>query len=318
MNTERLSDLDRIRIRDGDDACRKALADAARKSRRNAAALLNAQTFTFPCFYVLLPQITSLRLAPLLNRRDTVALAVVRRISEPAPARKDSLLWENPMAHPVLFWMVKTGSAEDGLDEDYEQIMEICISVLVHTYREKRVLPYAVGMIFERAQKGHNIHDLIWSVFRMRDPEILKLIAEHICSENREESELACRLLHMEPSGGDRQKKYEDFLSELEENSPFLSFTGESLQYSSEPVVCKVDRERKYLVRENGASAEPAGETEGKCLECFRSLCEEDRKCLSDYSCRLHQKDAAVWKEWIKSPMEHQIETAKTKREGSK
>jgi hypothetical protein len=131
------------------------------------------------------------------------------------------------------------------LDDEYEAVMDAAISVLVNIYKDNSILPAVADMIFKRNRKGHYIHDLIWAYFRSSTPDTLKLTAERICSSDQQDIDLACHLLNLEASYSslnteDRQKQYQTYLQWLNENAPFLYFTGESFQYSSNPILYKV------------------------------------------------------------------------------
>jgi hypothetical protein len=123
--------------------------------------------------------------------------------------------------------------------------MDAAVSVLVNIYIDNSVLPAAADMIFKRNRQGHYTHDLIWAFFRSSTPDALKLTAERICSSDQQDIDLACHLLNFESSylslnTEDRQKQYQTYLQWLNENAPFLYFTGESFQYSSNPILYKV------------------------------------------------------------------------------
>lgn len=332
MNQDRSNDygyLDRIRIDGGAEKCRAVFTETCRTNRRRAAALLNDRRVTFPCLFLLMPQIESLRAYPWLNARNTLALGIVRRILDPegSGGRVSRLSVRNESVHSVLKWIVETGGAEDGMDEDYEEVLDIAVSVLADTYQDKSVLPFAEEMIFRRGKKGHNIHDLVWAVFRIRDPEVLRRIAAHLRSPDTGEAGLAHSLLNPEASCGarpcaDPQQEYDDYIRWLDENDPFLYFTGESFQLTGEPAVCRVDLERKYMCKGSPSyekePAVPSDDRECRCLEAFRTLGGEEKRVLSEYSCRVHGKDASEWEKWMDLPVGEQIRAAKNRPEGWK
>ena len=332
MNPDGVRDygyLDRIRMDGGAEKCRSAFAETCRTDRRRAAALLNDRRVTFPCLFLLMPQIGSLRVYPYLNARNTIAMGIARRILNPedAGSRVDRLSVKNEPVHSVLNWIVETGSEEDGVDEDYEEVLDIAVSVLADTYQDKSVLPFAEDMIFRRAKKGHNIHDLVWAVFRIRDPEVLKRMAGHLRSPDTEEAGLARSLLNPAAACGaqpcaDPQQEYDEYIRWLDENDPYLYFTGESYQLTGNPAVCGVDLDRKYMCKGSPSydpePAVPSDDREGKCLEAFRTLGGEEKRTLSEYSCKVHGKDASEWKKWMNLPVGEQIRAAKNKAEGFK
>lgn len=311
--------LDRIRGQDGSERCRAVFEEAFQKDRKRAADLLNDPQLTFPCLFLLMPQIASSGLQPALSFRNSVAYGFSRRVLNPEDRTADNgRMSRDEKTRQAFQWMLETGRPEDGLSDDFEEILDITASVLVGTYRDKSILPGIVEMIFSRHKKGHNIHTLVWAVFRFQDPDVLKRIAGHLLSGDRQEATLTCHLLHLDPSektAEEYQKQYDEYLQWLEENDPFLYFTEENLQFSSEPVVCRVDLERKYVHKATSAyqkqPVEPSDENEERCLQAFAALGGRDQAALSNYSHKIHSENLSKWKSWMQLPVEEQIKTAK-------
>ena len=321
--------LDSVRMNDGIEPCKAAFYNAYKENREKAAALLNDQQLTFPCLFILLPQIESLQLSSALNFRNTAALGIVHQILRPKESGHRHRYLASPQkeVQPVLQWMLETGGNEDRLEDDYREVLDIVASVLINEYKDTSILPMVTDMIFRRHQKGQNIHTLVWAVFRIRDPYALKLIAEHIRSSDRQEATLACHLLNIEapdtsPSAAECQKRYGDYLHWLEENDGFLYFTDESFQFASEPAICKVDLERKYIHQVNSSytvqPVTPSDSMEETCLQAFAPLSHAEKTVLSDYSYKMHNTDVSEWKNWVSSPIDEQLKTAKTRAGGSR
>jgi hypothetical protein len=102
---------------------------------------------------------------------------------------------------------------EDGMNDEFEEILEIVVSVLINTYKDTKIVPAALDMVFERNRRGHNIHNLVWAAFQIHDPQTLKLIAQRIQSSQEPDVRLACSLLGVPSEGGDEaddnQKRYD-------------------------------------------------------------------------------------------------------------
>ena len=49
--------------------------------------------------------------------------------------------------------MLITGSAEDGLSNEYDKVLDAVASLLIITYQDKTVLPRVVDLIFNAQQK---------------------------------------------------------------------------------------------------------------------------------------------------------------------
>lgn len=327
------SPLDREWRDHGIRQCKNVFYETYEKNPQNAAALLNDQHLTFPCLFILMPQIKSLRLHPLLNFQNTTAIKIVNRILryEEAPDRNNNFIFWGNNAQPVLKWMIETGGLGDGLEDDerddYEEVLDISASVLINVYKDASILPAVTNMLFQRYKKGGDIHTLVWSVFSIHEPAVLNLIAEHLRSPDKQEVELACNLLNIKIEenrdlSAECQEKYEAYLQWMEENHLFLSFTNESLQFASNPVFCKVDLERKYVHKANsphtGQVAAISESIEEKCLHAFAPLSYEEKTALADYSCKRYNQDVSRWREWIQLPVDEQLKTNRTGLEGEK
>jgi hypothetical protein len=149
----------------------------------------------------------------------------------------------------------------------------------------------------------------------------LELTAKHLASDSQDEFELACRLLNIEVMN--RESDTADalidmFMKWLSENDPFLYFTGESMQFASNPNMYEIDLERKYLCQGSPSyelqNASPANVDEQKCLEVFKTLHNEEQAALADYSYQMHYTDIEKWNNWIRTPIDAQIEVVKMNR----
>lgn len=310
------SSLDQVRIREGDEPCRAAFQAISIRDKRQAAMLLNDRRLTFPCLYILSPQIDE-PLYPCLRERLIIGLHLIERVRRgDSPVGKGRQ--KGKYEHEGLRWILDTGHNEDGLDEEYEEIMERAVSVLIDTYHDTDILPRVADMIFTRHREGRNIHDLTWAYFRSDHPDALILIARRLSADDRRDAALARRLLNIPESGS---SDYHPYLRWLRDNDPYLYFTGESMQYASTPAYYRVDPERKYLQRGTPSYHKnpiaPAGDGERNRLDAFAALSDEEKTVLAEHSHRIHARDAMGWKRWMRRPVEEQIKAAKNEGEGS-
>lgn len=327
-HTGQYGSLDEIRIQEGLEACRSAFEEAYTADVQSAIDLLNDPLITFPTLFLLLPSIQALGIASELNERNAMAVRIVRQILGAGGANRseNDLSRVKEPVRPVLLWMVQSGVEEHRLGSAYQKTLDIAVSVLLVTYGEISILAMVDNLIFERHRRGQHVHDLVWAFFRAHDPVALKLMAEHVQSAESEEAELACRLLHVDPAqagdAGQRQRAYAAYVQWLEENDPYVYFTGESLQYASRPAVCKVDLASKYVqkaraTRSVGAVL-PADAKEREYLDKFALLGVEEQHVLSAFSQAMHEQDVAAWSTWIDIPVDAQIEAAKAGLGGSR
>jgi hypothetical protein len=151
----------------------------------------------------------------------------------------------------ALQWMLRSGSDENGLGELYGQLMDNCACLLPEVHRDMPVLESMSHMIFQRHREGRLIHELVRAFFEARRLESLPLLAQGLLSANSRDVELAKRLLcfipcirraiagrdeagsGLELSGADL---YACSMEWLNQNKPFLYYTGENLHLSGYPM----------------------------------------------------------------------------------
>lgn len=319
------NELDFIRRTRGAWACESTFRRLCREHREIAVWMINDSAVRYATLYILRPEIAELHLEDQLNERNRAVLALCEKITEgKAQGAPDATRsFDTETIHAALMWMFQTGLSDDGLSGDFDQTLDIAASVLIKSHHEKTILPDAAELIFRRNRKGAYLHDLIWAYFQSRDAESLRLIAGHLISPVRQDEELAATLLHLPAEGLEtergRQKKYKETLSWIDENSPYLYFTGESFQRTNSPVPCSVDLGAKYLNKKISPRSRqplsPLTAEERSSLTHFRQEApEEDKTLLAKYSHKLHEESPGNWAQWLQSPVSRQIEIAKNER----
>ncbi len=315
--------LDRIRRTRGANFCRNAFLRTERGNRQNAVRLINDDRLLFATLFVLQPEIWERNLYQELSERNRTALNICQKIrsaKNPQDGTGGEISLKSEDVHSVMLWMFNTGAGEDGLSAEFDQILDITASVLVKTHHEKTVLPVIADLIFRRNRRGVYNHDLIWAFFQARDPQSLTHIAGKLRSSYKKDVDLACQLLHIPEdtplnTGRDKQKQYDAYLSWLKENSPYVYFTGESLQLTNAPSVCGVNLEAKYLCKDvsprNNRPLTPLTDEEIANLEHFHEVEDEERAALATFSHNLHTKNESSWNEWMQYPVSKQVDIAK-------
>lgn len=257
---ENQSYLERVRIHEGNTRCMEFFEQACVQSQRRAAAMINDEDLTFPTLYLLYSSIRPRQLFLNLNQRNQQMIHILTELKKDKTGNgKVSILAKKQLiTHSNLKWAVKTGYQFDG-NTNYDFAIDTFICVLLITYRDKEMLPYAEHLIFARHRDGKGIHDLVWAYFHHRDIRVLKQMAEHLQSNDSREAELAAKLLdtgRICRGCENAQSGYTTYLKWLEENEPYLFFTGENMFFSRRPTICKVDQERKYRQRNVRAGTE--------------------------------------------------------------
>lgn len=315
-----ISYLDKIRKYEGIENCRAQFLDIYKKDSPKAADLLNDPMTSFTSFFTLLGAIRERGLKISYSIRNKYAIRIMDEIKKRNKGFEKNMSRE--IMRPVLKWMFETGFEGDGISDEYDEILDLAASELINTYKDKSIMPKAADLMFKRNRQGRYNHDLVWAFFRSSTPYAIKLVAERICSNDKKDIEFACELLNIDKKNiGDRGKRQRfcgDFIRWINENERFLYFTEENLQFSNSPALFDIDLERKYLnlgtLSYKRQPVKLADKSEKECLEKFKSLKDEEKALLSEYSCKIHDRDFAAWKKWIKAPVGEQIKIAKASR----
>lgn len=316
-----INDLDYIRRSRGKDVCRDTFRRFVLGQKQTAVRLINDDRLFFASLFVLQQEIQEFGLYRELSEHNRIALDICRKISEaknPSAESSAPLSLKDEMVHTVLLWMFYTGAADDGLSNEFDHILDISASILIKTHHENTVLNTVADLIFKRNRRGSYTHDLIWAFFQAHDPQSLRIIAEYLRSPRRKDVELARTLLHLPQAAGpngNSANQYRDYLSWLEENSPYLYFTGESFQLTNSPNSCDVNLEAKYLCKNSSLKRreilDSFNEEDRDNLNNFSGVQEEEKTVLADYSNKLHHQNPLDWNQWMKYPIEQQIQVAK-------
>lgn len=224
--------------------------------------------------------------------------------------------------YPALKGMFERGISQQWLSDKDNEVLDRTAILLTRVHGDKTILPNIVDMIFYRNREGLFTHDLIWAFFEAKDPFSLMLIANYLGSAEDKDVILARELLDFVPgidmtSGKNSRKQYIKFLYWLEENYPFLYFTGESFQRTSRPIPYVVDLEAKYLQKAvsiiTGKPLAPFTEKENHLLVDFTNLDEEDKLLLSKFSFKIYHENIYLWNSWIAKSITGQISIAKAR-----
>lgn len=321
-NTDTPGTLDIIRLEQGATGLKAFFSELSKKDYKEAISLVNEENLYFSSLYMLKPEIETLNLSDSLSLRNKIAISVI-----------DEVLLDNKSMQPmkcstseyiqtvcsVLKWILISGVIDDGLEDDYDKVLDASSALLVKVYGDRTVLKVISDLIFERNRRGCFYNELIWAFFESRYPYGLILIAAHLLSEQPEDVRLAQKLLSFIPGIDTKgtaayERQHSIVLNWLEKNYPYLYFTGESFQQSPNPKPYRVILDAKYLCKavstETGKTIEPLTEYEHKLLKEFSELGTNIKKMLSNYSHMIHNNDIHRWNTWIHRPFAEQVEIA--------
>ncbi|MFU0831379.1 MAG: DUF4132 domain-containing protein [Oscillospiraceae bacterium] len=316
--------LEYIRRICGIDVCKKRFQRIVQTRRESAARMLNSADLRFPTLFALKTEIEKAELTPKLNEKIQAALQICNTVLEENKAVPGcGIPYSDENVHAAFLWIFLTGAENDGLSNDYDEILDLSASVLTRRYREKSILPVLAKLIFRRNRKKGYLHDLIWAFFQAHDPASLKYIAPYLRSSNARDRELARLLLHLpdvEENSKSRENQYRNFMNWLRENNSYLYFTGESLQSSNQPQICNLDLGARYLCKQisprKHKPLEPLSKQEEEVLSCFAQAQDDDKTVLSEYSRKLYTRNPRYWRRWIHLPVSEQLRIAKSGTRG--
>lgn len=275
-------------------------------NKQNAISIINSNTLTFPCFYVLTQDIETQDLINSLNKRNQIALKFCSDFNN-IPCNE---------YNSTLKWMFFTGCREENFDDYYDEIIDHCAGELLLSYNDKTVLNPCVELMFNRNRKGKLIHDLAWYTFQSHQVDVMPLVGKYIRSNNQTDNQLAYQLLNFKPElqPNDKEQQYKNFQKWFNKNKKYLYCTGDSMQLTSKPKHWRVNQAAKYINTDStykGDFLKPLPAEKEKILKDFNSLDYNQKKSLAKYSYEMHYKNPNDWKNFINSPIQKQIEVAR-------
>lgn len=318
--------LERVRRTRGADALRAYFEKIVRQDKEEAAALLNHEGIKFTTLYLLIPQLDAYGIFPGLSERNraAVTLCAVTLAHCPVPPEyRSAYLDGSELNHAVCGWIFRTGAPDDGLDDEFDRMLDVAAARLIRVYRDSSIHPELTRLIFRRNRQGKYIHDLVWALLSSGEPALLTVVAEYLRSEDKSDAALASKLLRNIPDETEEihnaeRPPYSQYRGWLRENMPYLYCTGETFHQTSEPSPFKVDVRAKYLCSTaelpHQRALEAFSEQNGGRLESFGGLSKADQTLLAGYSNRLHSRDIARWKKFMQVTVEEQMAQARGER----
>lgn len=322
-NNHEKAPLELMRHDTDNDSFIESFCAFCKQQRERAVSMINERGTTFSSLYMLLPNIEKMGLLNQLNQKHTHAIALCQRMSSRTIVHDNMFSPDNKMTQAVLRWILETGYKDDGLSDEFDNILDCCASILAVTYKDRSVLNPVIEMIFERSKKGNLIHDLVWTYFNMQDSFALKLIAEKMKSNDPNDIKLAHRLLNYSvPDTNefeDERKEdpaihYDNYMSWLNDNLPYIKFTGESFQQTSCPQVCRVNLDAKYLGKSLPTSSSSIRLTpsDEERLNAFHKMTENEQEKLANFANKVNTQDKRLWNKLMSYPVTAQLDISKS------
>jgi hypothetical protein len=316
-NSNSLSPLDKLRIEKGTKKLKDHFCELAESNSERAAGLLNEKNLLFPSLFLLRQEIERFKLNSSLNPLLQKALEVTDSILDRSIYERE-LLSEtlNKNIHHVFKWIIETGYHDDGLNNEFDELLDLVCSLTVKTFKDKSVLPIVIRIISDRYSKNKFYYDLAWVFFEACERESLLLIASLLLSADRKDVELACRLLSFVPGiNKGNNTNYQCFINWFYDNYYFMYYTGESFHQTFNPKPYAVNLEAKYMCKavlaDNGRIPAALTKTEQKLITRYKKLGDNDKILLSRYSYFLHRKNLQLWRVWLHQPLDEQLRIAR-------
>jgi hypothetical protein len=319
-NLKEIELFDEIRLTNGIDNMKATFRDLVNNNPEKAISLINNKNVHFASLFILQPEIENSNLLPSLSVRNKQALEIKNGILLKEFKNTERFRSEDKEEdYSTLKWILETGYIEDGLNDEYDEVLDTTAIILTKVYKDKKCLPTMEEMIFNRYRRGAFIYDLVWAFFEVADSEHLILMANRLRSSNKKDVELARKLLNFIPCIGmyseeDNIKQYQCSLNWIKQNRDFLYYTGETYLQTSDPYRYAVSMEAKYLQKTassvNGELSRSLTEEEYTYLDNFKKLDDDSKIRLSNWSSLLYRKSKNRWSKWLQNPIDKQIEIA--------
>lgn len=318
--SDKISFLDQYRLNYGPFKLKVFYHNLLMIEPKGALKLINDKDLHYCSLFLLYDEIEVLHLNQYLSLKNITAISLTKDILS-KPDLMINLSFKPTdyiqIVYSTLKWMLDTGCYDDGLNDDFDKILDISSALLIKVYNDKSFLPIMAEMIFERNNKGCYIHDLVWAFFQAKDPRSLIIIAKYMMSPRESDKELVKILLNFaqipkKSCMRDNETQYSLFLEWLKDNNLYLYFTGEHFHKTPDPKPYTIILEAKYLCNpisiDTGEMLKPLTEKETTLLSKFKSLDENIKLALADYSLKLYQKDKSKWDKWISLTINEQIQ----------
>ena len=312
VKLDSISFLDHVRLKNGVEESKNFFNKLAKENKKAAISLINDDSLYYGSLFILKREIEEFNLYKDLSLRNKIALCITREILQRERIDYSKEYTSSDyvqIVYSILNWMLKTGALDDGLNDEYDEVLDITSILLIKVYRDKKLLPIIADMIFKRYSRGFFIHDLVWAFFQGKDPYSFIAVAKYLNSTDSKEVELARKLLSFVPSL--EKGNMAVFLNWLEENHSFLYFKEESFQKGSNPKPYVVILEGKYLCTpvsiNTGEIIKPLEDREQKLLGEFKKLSYSKKALLSNFSWKLHHQNMNWWNGWINLSVKEQI-----------
>ncbi len=311
--------FDEIRVFYGSDQLTTIFNDLVNNNVEEAVKSINNKNLHFPSLFILQHEINRSGITDRLSLRNKYALKLINQLAAEESLDSARLLSEYTQAnYSTIRWILETGYSEDGLSDEYDEVLDTAAIILSRVYNDNSCLKIIDELIFNRYRKGAYIYDLVWAFFETITPQNINMVVNRLRSSNPKDIELARKFLNFIPcmnSEEDPLKQYQCCIRWVNQNHDFLYYTGVTNQQTTNPSRYAVSLEAKYL--QKPASLVLSDQTrslrkeELSYLDNFKDIDEDSKLLLANYSDMMYRTNKSRWSRWLQSPIEKQLEIAR-------
>lgn len=166
MNTTNSNNtLNDVRISRSINEYRSYFYELLEHDHQRALNLINDESLNFTSLFLIKSIIKEPDFLNALSQRNKIALSIINELD--TDNRNESRLNDFPLnyiqlVHSTLKWVVASGALNDGLNDEYDEILDKAAISLIKIYRDKTILPDIADIIFKRYERGFYINDLVW------------------------------------------------------------------------------------------------------------------------------------------------------------
>ncbi len=227
----KIDELDKIRLKKGNNEIKAVFNSLVKNNAEKAIKLINDKNLQFTSLFIIGPGIKDKSILDNLNQRNKCSLEVIKGVPFDTYSRQEY--------YSVLKWILETGYREDGLNEEYDEVLDTAAIILSKVYKDNQSLPVIEEMIFSRYRQGAFIYDLVWAFFEAANWEDLIRLAKRLRSSDPKDNELARKFLNFIPCldiNKSPEMQYRCSIKWLKENRSLLFYTGETNLQTCDPV----------------------------------------------------------------------------------
>lgn len=192
--------FDEIRIYYGSDKLATIFRDMVDNDVEEALKSLNQKNLLFPSLFVLHNEINNVGLNERLSNRNKYAMDLINQVLADEELDSERLQSGNIQENlTAARWILESGSSEDGLSDEFDQVLDTSAIVLCKLYNDRSCLRTVETLIFDRHRKGSYTYDLTWVFFETLNPQNLNTLANRLRSANPKDVELARKFLNFIP-----------------------------------------------------------------------------------------------------------------------